>query len=140
MKQGEPPPKGVKELVLKLAARDPRPTNKQIREGVQTTFGEGTELSDRTIGRYCKAAGLPGSSRGSPTPNEREAAARVALWQEARALCREGNHEWLGDRQFEGVAYESTPQLPYEIDYFGSVNPTFFKLKCRFCDYWVIAF
>jgi hypothetical protein len=57
MKSGEKPPRGVKELVTRLAGANPRPTNKEIRETVQRKFE--VALSDRTIARYCKDALLP---------------------------------------------------------------------------------
>ncbi len=63
MKKGEGPPNGVKELVLKLAGRNPRPTNKGICDDVKREFGEGIEISERTVGRYCEKAGLPTNSR-----------------------------------------------------------------------------
>ena len=65
MKPGERPPRGVREIVLRLAGRNPRPTNREVREAVQRKFGEDFELSDRTIVRYCRAAGLPTSGRRS---------------------------------------------------------------------------
>lgn len=61
MKSGEHPPKGVKELVLKLAGSKPRPTNREIVEAVQRKFR--VDIVERTVARYCKAAGLPTSSR-----------------------------------------------------------------------------
>ena len=63
MKPGERPPNGVKELVLKLAGSNPRPTNKAICEDVKRRFGERIEVSERTVGRYCEKAGSPTSSR-----------------------------------------------------------------------------
>lgn len=61
MKQGERPPKGVKLLVVRLAGRDPRPTNAVIEEVVKEKFG--VNLDSKTIRRYCKEAGLPTSNQ-----------------------------------------------------------------------------
>ena len=64
MKKGEIPPKGVKQLVIKLAGRNPRPTNRDIQLAVIYKFG--AKLDPRTIVRYCQEVGLPtsGSPRG----------------------------------------------------------------------------
>jgi len=66
MKQGERPPKGVRELVLRLAGRDPRPTNRVIQQRIKEKFE--VTVDQKTIQRYCKAAGLPTSPRA---PGER---------------------------------------------------------------------
>lgn len=63
LKQGKPPPKGVRELVLKMAGRNPRPTNREIIDEVKRKFGEAISIDGRTISRYCKDVGLPTSSR-----------------------------------------------------------------------------
>ena len=57
MKQGEHPPKGLKEHVLRLAADNPRPTNREIQDDIRRKFG--TTIDGRTITRYCAAAGFP---------------------------------------------------------------------------------
>ncbi len=75
MKRGEPPPRGLKELVVRLGG-GPRPTNQVIRQSVKEKFG--VTVDDKTIRRYCKAAGLPTSSRlsrqqeGKPTAPEKD--------------------------------------------------------------------
>lgn len=61
VKPGEHPPEGVTELVVKLAESIPRPTNRSIRQTVKERLG--VEIKDdRTIRRYCEAAGVPTSS------------------------------------------------------------------------------
>lgn len=64
MKPGERPPRELKEFVLRLAGSRPRPTNREICQAVERRFG--LTLDDRTIGRYCQAAGVPTSSRQKP--------------------------------------------------------------------------
>ncbi|NQW21745.1 MAG: hypothetical protein HQ477_13660 [Chloroflexi bacterium] len=53
MKQGIRIPLLISSFVRQQAARNPRPTNVQIRSGVLERFGE--DISDRTIGRICRA-------------------------------------------------------------------------------------
>lgn len=59
--------------------------------------------------------------------------------EEASARCAKKDHSWLGDERFEGVAYKSTPQFPFEIDYLGKVRPTSFRLECLFCGYGMMS-
>ena len=62
MARGKPPSREAHELVLKLATLTPRPTNRAIMSAVRDTMGEA--VSERSIARYCEAAGLPTSNRG----------------------------------------------------------------------------
>ena len=64
MKPGEPTPKEAKILICKLAASNPRPTNRAIRVKVESKFG--VTLSDRTIRRICEREGLPTSTKPQP--------------------------------------------------------------------------
>lgn len=71
VKPGERPPSGLKEKVLRLAGRNPRPTNQAIADAVKEAFG--VKVVERTIRRYCKVAGVATSSRrklpgGVPDP------------------------------------------------------------------------
>ncbi|MFA4835022.1 MAG: hypothetical protein WC749_02980 [Dehalococcoidia bacterium] len=61
MKPGERPPKIVKAMVVDLGGRLLRPTNAKIIEAVKQEFS--LDISDRTIYRYCKKAGVPTSVR-----------------------------------------------------------------------------
>ena len=61
MKKGAQFPPGVRETVIRLAGSRPRPTNREIRKAIEMEFE--VEVSYRTIGRYCKAAGVPTSSQ-----------------------------------------------------------------------------
>lgn len=65
MKKGEPPPKGAKELVVRLAGSNTRPTNREIQGDVQRKFG--CSISPRTIARYCRDANLPSNGRAKVT-------------------------------------------------------------------------
>ena len=61
LQPGKKPPPEVKELVIRLAVGQPRPTNLGIIEDVERTFK--ITISDRTVGRYCDKAGVPPSTR-----------------------------------------------------------------------------
>ena len=63
MKQGQRIPDYAKSEVIDLATRDPRPTNEDIRQVVHESSG--LKISARSIGRICKKAGVPRSTKAA---------------------------------------------------------------------------
>ena len=61
MPSGEPVPPAARAEVCRLAGMKPRPINRVIQEQVKMKYG--VVVSPRSIGRFCKEAGLPARSR-----------------------------------------------------------------------------
>ena len=93
MQRGRPIPQDAMALVLQLARRKRRLTNRRIREEIHDRFG--LDLSERTICRHCQQAGLPTSSlRPRPPEQGLPAAGPAELYRVLRRLEEEARGAW----------------------------------------------
>lgn len=114
MKQGERPPKGARELVIRLAGSYPRPTNRAIRRAVEDKFA--VNLDDRSIRRYCEKASLPTGGRRSSISEKAPGTADVKLGPHRKELfyfglrLRDRLHLWMPDEVVQLDADEDRVQ------------------------------
>ena len=88
MKNGERTPKVVKTQIFKMAGSIPRPTNQAIKAHVEHRFD--IKISDRTIYRVCKKAGL--STRSKPANITHSRAAQMEQsghWPNLRRMAQD---------------------------------------------------
>jgi len=101
----------------------------------QNAIAETLGLASRTVANYLNSKWLSKRGLGHlPYVDQELQVPRSAVENEAWALCRSGDHEWLKVALYEGHAFRVTEVIKEQPGSLGSTIRDVFRVKtCSFC-------
>ena len=103
----------------------------------QAVIAETLGLASRTVANYLNSKWLSKRNLGHlPYVDQELQVPRSAVENEAWALCRNGDHEWMKVSLYEGHAFRVREVIKEQPGYLGSTIRDVYRVKaCGFCGF-----